>query len=64
VRVNFAGANAGKVLQTSDESGLLKTAQEVVHFVRSYQEAGCDELILFPTVSYINQLERLAELIG
>ncbi|OFV96633.1 MAG: methylene-tetrahydromethanopterin reductase [Acidobacteria bacterium RIFCSPLOWO2_02_FULL_60_20] len=45
-------------------AGLLKTAQEVVHFVRSYQEAGCDELILFPTVSKINQLERLAELIG
>jgi hypothetical protein len=43
---------------------LLTTPQSLVHYVRSYQEAGCDELILFPTVSQIGQLERLADAIG
>lgn len=45
-------------------AGMLTTPQAVVHFVRSYQEAGCDELILFPTVSSISQLDRLADIIG
>lgn len=44
--------------------GLLTNPQEVVQFVRGYQEEGCDELILFPTVSGIEQLERLADVIG
>jgi alkanesulfonate monooxygenase SsuD/methylene tetrahydromethanopterin reductase-like flavin-dependent oxidoreductase (luciferase family) len=45
-------------------SGLLTTPQAIVAFIRGYQEAGCDELILFPTVSHINQLQRLAEIVA
>jgi hypothetical protein len=33
----------------------------VKDFVRGYEEAGCDELVLLPTVSDIGQLERLAD---
>ena len=29
--------------------------------MRGYAEAGCDELILFPTVADLGQLDRLAE---
>jgi alkanesulfonate monooxygenase SsuD/methylene tetrahydromethanopterin reductase-like flavin-dependent oxidoreductase (luciferase family) len=45
-------------------AGLLTTPQSVVAFIRGYQEAGCEELVLFPTVSDIRQLERLAEIIA
>ena len=30
-------------------------------YVRGYEEAGCDELVLFPTVSDVDELERLQE---
>ena len=33
-------------------------------FVRGYEEAGCDELILFPTVADLDQLDRLAEVLA
>ena len=45
-------------------AGLLKTPQALVQFIRGYQEAGCEELILFPTVSSLTQLDRLADEIG
>jgi alkanesulfonate monooxygenase SsuD/methylene tetrahydromethanopterin reductase-like flavin-dependent oxidoreductase (luciferase family) len=45
-------------------AGLLTTPQALVTFIRGYQEAGCDELILFPTVGHINQVERLAEIVA
>jgi hypothetical protein len=32
--------------------------------VRGYEEAGCDELILFPTVGDLDQLDRLAEVLA
>jgi hypothetical protein len=35
-----------------------------VDFVRSYEDAGCDELVLFPTLSAIDQVDRLAEVVG
>ena len=38
---------------------LLTTPQEVVQFVRGYADAGCDELLLFPTVAEENQYDRL-----
>jgi alkanesulfonate monooxygenase SsuD/methylene tetrahydromethanopterin reductase-like flavin-dependent oxidoreductase (luciferase family) len=41
-------------------AGLLTSPQAVAQFIRGYQDAGCDELILFPTVPDIAQLERLA----
>jgi alkanesulfonate monooxygenase SsuD/methylene tetrahydromethanopterin reductase-like flavin-dependent oxidoreductase (luciferase family) len=45
-------------------AGLLTTPQAIVQFVRGYAEAGCDHLVLFPTVARIDQYERLLEAIG
>ncbi|MBI3935194.1 MAG: LLM class flavin-dependent oxidoreductase [Acidobacteria bacterium] len=56
---SFVGPFAEKIA-----AGLLTTPQSLAYYIRSYQEAGCDELLLFPTVSNINQLERLADAIG
>jgi alkanesulfonate monooxygenase SsuD/methylene tetrahydromethanopterin reductase-like flavin-dependent oxidoreductase (luciferase family) len=55
----FTGPFAEKIAQ-----GLLTTPQAIVQFIRGYAEAGCDELILYPTVSDLSQLDRLAEVIG
>jgi len=52
----FAGAFAEKAAAAN-----LVTAQAVKDFVRGYEEEGCDELVLFPTVTDLAQLERLAE---
>ena len=38
---------------------LLATPQAIAQFLRGYEEAGCDELVLFPTLAGIEQLERL-----
>jgi len=45
-------------------SGLLTTPQSIAQFIRGYQVAGCDELVLFPTVPDISQLDRLAEILN
>ena len=45
-------------------AGLLTTPQAIVQFVRGYAEAGCDHLILFPTVARLDQLDRLGEIVG
>jgi alkanesulfonate monooxygenase SsuD/methylene tetrahydromethanopterin reductase-like flavin-dependent oxidoreductase (luciferase family) len=55
----FTGPFAEKIAQ-----GLLTTPQAIIQFIRGYAEAGCDELILYPTVSDLSQLDRLAEVIG
>jgi alkanesulfonate monooxygenase SsuD/methylene tetrahydromethanopterin reductase-like flavin-dependent oxidoreductase (luciferase family) len=39
----------------------LTSARAVKDFVRGYEAEGCDELVLFPTVSDIDELDRLAE---
>lgn len=52
----FTGPFAEKVA-----AGLLTTAEALREFVLGYTEAGCDELLLFPTVSDISQVTRLAE---
>ena len=44
-------------------AGLLTSPQSVAQFIRGYQNAGCDELVLFPTVPDIAQLDRLAEIL-
>jgi hypothetical protein len=36
----------------------------VIDQVRGYEESGCDELVLLPTVAHASQLERLAEVLG
>lgn len=45
-------------------AGLLTTPQAIVQLVRGYEEAGCEELVLFPTIPDLAQLDRLAEVIG
>lgn len=45
-------------------AGLLTTPQSIVHFARSYADAGCDHLVLFPTSPELDQLSRLTEIIA
>jgi len=54
----FTGPFAERIAE-----GLLTTPQEVIQFVRGYEEEGCDELILFPTVADSGQYERLERVI-
>jgi len=42
-------------------SWLLTTPQQIAQFIRGYEEAGCDELVLFPTLPDISQLARLTD---
>lgn len=42
----------------------LTTPQAVRDFVRGYEEAGCDELVLLPTVAGLDQVDRLAEVLA
>jgi len=55
----FTGPFAERIAE-----GLLTTPQEVVQFIRGYEDQGCDELILFPTVPEFEQYERLAHVVG
>ncbi len=41
-------------------AGLLTSPQATAQFMRGYEEAGCDELVLFPTVPDIAQLDQMA----
>jgi hypothetical protein len=52
----FTGAFAEKIAE-----GLLTTPQAIAGFVRGYAEAGCDELVLFPTIADLAQLDMLSE---
>lgn len=55
----FTGPFAERIAE-----GLLTTPQEVLQFLRGYEEAGCDELLLFPTAGGDEQydaLERILE---
>jgi alkanesulfonate monooxygenase SsuD/methylene tetrahydromethanopterin reductase-like flavin-dependent oxidoreductase (luciferase family) len=44
-------------------AGLLTSPQAVAQFIRGYEEAGCDELVLFPTVAGLAQLDQLADIL-
>jgi alkanesulfonate monooxygenase SsuD/methylene tetrahydromethanopterin reductase-like flavin-dependent oxidoreductase (luciferase family) len=44
--------------------GNLTSPGAIADFIRGYEDAGCDELVLFPTVSNLEQIERLAEVLG
>jgi alkanesulfonate monooxygenase SsuD/methylene tetrahydromethanopterin reductase-like flavin-dependent oxidoreductase (luciferase family) len=55
----FTGPFAEKIA-----AGNLTSPRAIRDFVRGYEEAGCDELILFPTVADVGQLERLAEVLA
>ncbi len=55
----FTGPFAEKIA-----AGLLTTPQAIAQYIRGYEEEGCDELILFPTVADLDQLDRLADIIA
>jgi len=55
----FTGPFAEKIA-----AGNLTSPGAITDFIRGYEDAGCDELVLFPTASSIEQVERLAEVIG
>src|SRR5262245_22451131 len=45
-------------------AGLLTTPQAIVQLARGYEDAGCDELILYPAVADLAQWDRLAEVVA
>ena len=45
-------------------AGNLTSGRAVKDFVRGYEEAGCDHLVLLPTVSDPAQLDRLADVLA
>jgi alkanesulfonate monooxygenase SsuD/methylene tetrahydromethanopterin reductase-like flavin-dependent oxidoreductase (luciferase family) len=55
----FTGPFAEKIA-----AGNLTSPGAITDFIRGYEDAGCDELVLFPTTSSVEQLDRLAEVIG
>ena len=42
-------------------AGVLTSPAAVVEFLGGYREAGCDEVVLFPTLATLDQLDRLTE---
>jgi alkanesulfonate monooxygenase SsuD/methylene tetrahydromethanopterin reductase-like flavin-dependent oxidoreductase (luciferase family) len=54
----FTGPFADKIA-----AGNLTTPQAVIDFVRGYEEGGCDELVLLPTVADLEQIDRLADVL-
>jgi alkanesulfonate monooxygenase SsuD/methylene tetrahydromethanopterin reductase-like flavin-dependent oxidoreductase (luciferase family) len=55
----FTGPFAEKIA-----AGLLTTPQAIAQYVRGYAEAGCDELMLLPTMPDLAQVAALAEVVG
>jgi hypothetical protein len=55
----FTGSFAEKIT-----AGLLTSAEEIAEFVHGYEDAGCDQLIVYPTVPDISQLDLLADVIS
>jgi alkanesulfonate monooxygenase SsuD/methylene tetrahydromethanopterin reductase-like flavin-dependent oxidoreductase (luciferase family) len=55
----FTGPFAERVVAAN-----LTSARAIKDFLRGYEEAGCDELVLFPTVADAAELDRLAEAIS
>jgi alkanesulfonate monooxygenase SsuD/methylene tetrahydromethanopterin reductase-like flavin-dependent oxidoreductase (luciferase family) len=54
----FTGPFAEKIA-----AGLLTSPQAIAQFIRGYEEAGCDEIVLLPTIPDIAQLHRLADVL-
>ena len=55
----FTGPFAEKIATAN-----LTSPQAVIDFVRGYEEVGCDELVLFPAVPDVGQLDLLAEVLA
>jgi alkanesulfonate monooxygenase SsuD/methylene tetrahydromethanopterin reductase-like flavin-dependent oxidoreductase (luciferase family) len=56
---SFTGPFARRIAE-----GLLTSPRDVVQFMRGYADAGCDHLVLFPTSGEVEQLKRLADIVG
>ncbi len=54
----FTGPFAERIV-----AGLLTSPQAIAQFLRGYEEAGCDELVLLPTVPAIEQLKQLGQVL-
>jgi alkanesulfonate monooxygenase SsuD/methylene tetrahydromethanopterin reductase-like flavin-dependent oxidoreductase (luciferase family) len=55
----FTGPFAERVVAAN-----LTSARAVKDFLRGYEEAGCDELVLFPTSADATELDRLTEVVA
>jgi alkanesulfonate monooxygenase SsuD/methylene tetrahydromethanopterin reductase-like flavin-dependent oxidoreductase (luciferase family) len=55
----FTGPFAERVVAAN-----LTSARAIKDFLRGYEEAGCDELVLFPTNADTAELDRLAEVVA
>ncbi len=55
----FLGAFSDRI-----SAGLLTSAAAIAEFARGYEAAGCDELVLFPTVPQVEQVDRLAGIVA
>ena len=55
----FTGPFAEQVVAAN-----LTSARAIKDFLRGYEEAGCDELVLFPTSADATELDRLAEVVA
>jgi alkanesulfonate monooxygenase SsuD/methylene tetrahydromethanopterin reductase-like flavin-dependent oxidoreductase (luciferase family) len=55
----FTGPFAERVVAAN-----LTSARAIKDFLRGYEEAGCDELVLFPTTADVAELDRLAEVLA
>lgn len=55
----FTGPFAEKIVAAN-----LTSPGAIRDFVRGYEEEGCDELILLPTIAKLEQLERLADVLA
>lgn len=56
---SFLGPFVEKVAEAN-----LASAAHVQDFIRSYEDAGCQELVLLPTVADLAEIDRLAEAIS
>ena len=55
----FTGAFAQRIADA-----VLTTPLQVREYLQAYADAGCDHLILFPTVPELEQLDLLADVVG
>jgi alkanesulfonate monooxygenase SsuD/methylene tetrahydromethanopterin reductase-like flavin-dependent oxidoreductase (luciferase family) len=55
----FTGPFAERIVAAN-----LTSARAIKDFIRGYEQEGCDELVLLPTVSDVDELDRLAEVLA
>ena len=55
----FTGPFAERIVAAN-----LTSRRAIKDFVRGYEEEGCDELVLLPTVADVEELDRLAEAVA